>query len=143
MEIILYVLEENTKKQAKLARSNVIKARKIVKFINAGYFAKYQASYYMYKISNVNKVLAIYGLNANRSIIAWSVTRIAEFTNKSRIHEEKSKEYFLKAASYETNTSDFIPDVNVYQAAVDKYKLAFDELYADVLRYRKALSLYK
>jgi len=77
----------------------------------------------MYKISNVNKVLANYGLNANRSIIAWSVTRIAEFTNKSRIHEEKSKEYF-------------IPDVNVYQAAVDKYELAFNELYADVLRYR-------
>ena len=143
MEFILYILEENAKKQAKLARSKAKKARKIVKFINAGYFAKSQASYYMYKISNVNKVLANYGLNANRSIIAWSVTRIAEFTNKSRIHEEKSKEYFLKVASYETNPSDFIPDVNVYQAAIDKYELAFDELYADVLRYRKALSLYK
>jgi hypothetical protein len=84
----------------------------------------------MYKISNVNKVLANYGLNANRSIIAWSVTRIAEFTNKSRIHEKKSKEYF-------------IPDVNVYQAAVEKYELTFNELYADVIRYRKTLSLYK
>jgi hypothetical protein len=143
MEFILYVLEENAKKQAKIARSKANKARKIVKFINAGYFAKSQANYYMYKISNVNKVLANYGLNANRSIIAWSVTRIAEFTNKSRIQEEKSKEYFLKAASYETNPSDFILDVNVYQAAVDKYELAFNELYADVLRYRKTLSLYK
>ncbi len=143
MEFILYILEENAKKQAKIARSKAKKARKIVKFIKAGHFAKSQANYYMYKISNVNKVLANYGLNANRSVIAWSVARIAEFTNQSRIYNEKSKEYFIKAASYEANSSDFIPDVNVYQAAVDKYELAFNELYADVIRYRKTLSLYK
>ncbi len=38
---------------------------------------------------------------------------------------------------------NIFPDVNVYQAAVDKYELTFNELYADVIRYRKTLSLYK
>ena len=133
-----FILEENAKKQVEVVKSKIDNAYEVIFWINLGYQAKTNADYYMYKVSNVKKVKSKYGQNPSREIITWSTTRIAEYTNQSRLWKKSSKKFLIKAASYETKPSDFIPDESVYLAAIEKYKLAIDELNA--ARYHKALS---